>query len=88
LGQAQNRLPLCVRNAQGRCVVIAKATQRTLDGAKIEIGETDLSVLSSTVVVAQLVARGVSRLTAERFVEIERGDDMPGRARPHAVARR
>jgi hypothetical protein len=40
------------------------------------------------VVVAQLVARGVSRLTAERFVELERGDEKPGRARPHAVARR
>jgi hypothetical protein len=68
--------------------VIAPGTHRPLGGAKIEIGEMDLRVLSSTVVVAQLVARGVSRLTAERLVEIERGDAEPGRARPHAVARR
>jgi len=88
LGQAQRAFPYAFATRQGRCVVIAKATHASLDGAKIEIGENDLSVLSSTVVVAQLVARGVSRLTAERFVELERGDDKPGRARPHAVARR
>ena len=88
MGQAQIAFPHAFATRQGRCVVIAKATQKSLDGAKIEIGEHDLSVLSSTVVVAQLVARGVSRLTAERFVELERGDDTPGRARPHAVARR
>jgi hypothetical protein len=88
LGQAQTAFPYAFATRQGRCVVIAKATHVSLDGAKIEIGENDLSVLSSTVVVAQLVARGVSRLTAERFVELERGDDKPGRARPHAVARR
>lgn len=67
---------------------MAPATQKSLDGARLEIGDADPQFMSSTVLVAQLVARGVSRLTAERFVEIERGDAEAGRARPHAVARR
>jgi hypothetical protein len=56
--------------------------------ASIEISESEMMHLSSTVLVARLVAGGVSRLTAERFVEIQRGSAESGRARPHAVARR
>jgi hypothetical protein len=56
--------------------------------AHVDISEADMLGLSSTVLVARLVAGGVSRLTAERFVEIQRGSAEAGRARPHAVARR
>ncbi|HEX6701088.1 MAG TPA: hypothetical protein VF101_10200 [Gaiellaceae bacterium] len=38
--------------------------------------------------VERLVRDGVSRLTAERIVEIERSDVGPGRARRHAMAHR
>jgi hypothetical protein len=54
----------------------------------VEISESDLKLLSDTVLVARLMAGGVSRLTAMRFVEIQRGTGESGRARPHAVARR
>jgi hypothetical protein len=39
-------------------------------------------------VIDRLVEAGSSRLTAERMVEIERGEAEPGRARPHGMARR
>lgn len=67
---------------------------RTGNGSKtnklagIEIAESELRLLSDTVLVARLVTRGVSRLTAERFVAIQRGTAESGRARPHAVSRR
>lgn len=51
---------------------------------KVEISAADVKALSN---VEQLVARGASRLTAERIVAIERGDAEPGRARPHTQAR-
>ena len=54
----------------------------------IEISESDLKRLSPSALVARLVAGGVSPLTAERFVEIRRGDVELGRARPHATSRR
>jgi hypothetical protein len=56
--------------------------------ASIEISKSDMQLLSTTALVARLVAGGVSRLTAERFVEIQRGSAEAGRARPHALARR
>jgi hypothetical protein len=56
--------------------------------AGLEISESELKLHSDTVLVARLMAQGVSRLTAERFVEIQRGTGESGRARPHAVARR
>jgi hypothetical protein len=37
--------------------------------------------------VERLVATGRSRVTAERMVAIELGEDKPGRARRHALAR-
>ena len=57
-------------------------------GARLEISETDMRELSSAVLVGRLVKRGVSRLTAERFVAIQRGETAPGRARFHTTARR
>jgi hypothetical protein len=56
--------------------------------ASVDISESDMELLSSTALVARLVAGGVSRLTAERFVEIQRGKGNSGRARPHSMSRR
>jgi hypothetical protein len=56
--------------------------------ARIEISKSDMQLLSTTALVAKLVAGGVSRLTAERFIEIQRGSAEAGRARPHAISRR
>jgi hypothetical protein len=55
---------------------------------RIGISEPEMEGLSSTVLIARLVAGGVSRLTAERFVEIQRGSAEAGRARPHTLSRR
>jgi hypothetical protein len=44
--------------------------------------------LSKATVVTRLVESGVSRLTAERIVEIEHGSAEPGRARTHTTSRR
>lgn len=71
------------RNLTGkRCVIARKETNE-----KMEIAAAEMH-LSSFALVERLVARGFSRLTAERFVEIERGAAEAGRARPHPVARR
>ena len=64
---------------------------RPADGsrsARLEISETDMRELSSAVLVGRLVHRGVSRITAERFIAIQRGEAAPGRARFHTTARR
>jgi hypothetical protein len=53
----------------------------------VELSDAELKLLSETDLVARLVAGGVSRLTAERFVEIQRGNADSGRARPHAMSR-
>jgi hypothetical protein len=55
--------------------------------ASIEISQSELKLLSTTVLVSRLVDGGVSRLTAERFIEIQRGTVESGRARPHPLAR-
>jgi hypothetical protein len=55
---------------------------------EIEIAVREMKGLSETAVVARLVESGVSRLTAERIVEIERGSAEPGRARTHTTSRR
>jgi hypothetical protein len=47
-----------------------------------------VSQLRDWEVVDRLVEAGSSRLTAERIVEIERGEAEPGRARPHGMSRR
>jgi hypothetical protein len=65
--------------------------RRLADGsssARLEISETDMRELSSAVLIGRLVKRGVSRLTAERFIAIQRGEAVPGRARFHTTARR
>jgi hypothetical protein len=55
---------------------------------RVGISEPEMQVLNTTVLVARLVAGGVSRLTAERFIEIRRGSAEAGRARPHILSRR
>ena len=54
----------------------------------VEISESEMQGLSSSVLVARLMNAGVSRLTAERYIEIQQGGAAPSRARPHAVSRR
>jgi hypothetical protein len=56
--------------------------------ASIEISKSDMQLLSTTALVARLVAGGVSRLTAERFIAIQRGSAEAGRARTHTLSRR
>jgi hypothetical protein len=54
----------------------------------IKIADVDAERLTGTALVERLVDNGISRLTAERFVAIERGAVEAGRARPHTQARR
>ena len=58
------------------------------DLEKIELADPAMRELSNSALVERLVVSGYSRLTAERFVEIERGTAEAGRARPHTTARR
>jgi hypothetical protein len=54
---------------------------------EIEIAVREMKELTKASVVARLVESGVSRLTAERVVEIQRGSAEPGRARTHTTSR-
>jgi hypothetical protein len=54
----------------------------------LALSDSEVSRLRDWEVVDLLVEAGSSRLTAERMVEIERGEADPGRARPHGMARR
>ncbi|HWB56621.1 MAG TPA: hypothetical protein VG479_06775 [Gaiellaceae bacterium] len=54
----------------------------------VEISDADVQRLSGAALVDRLVAGGISRLSAERMVEIEQGTAEAGRARAHAQARR
>ena len=55
---------------------------------EIQIEVREMKALSNMMVVERLVDRGVSRLSAERIIEIERGTCEPGRARTHTLSRR
>jgi hypothetical protein len=55
----------------------------TLFGA-LKIRNSELRYLSNAMIVERLVASGVSRLSADRIVAVQRGNDEPGRARRHA----
>ena len=59
-----------------------------MKAGEIQLAVKEMKALSSATVVARLVDKGVSRLTAERIVEIERGTVEPGRARTHTMSRR
>jgi hypothetical protein len=54
----------------------------------LAIPEREAVELSDEAVVRRLVASGVSRLTAERIVSIERAAESPSRARSRPQSRR
>ncbi len=54
----------------------------------VEMDDAEVKTLSGSALVDRLVEGGMSRLSAERTVEIDRGTAEPGRARPHSQARR
>jgi hypothetical protein len=54
----------------------------------VEISEVQLRMLSSSALVDRLVDSGISRLSADRMVAIERGGAEAGRARRHTQAHR
>jgi len=66
----------------------AERFSQAVSPTSIAIPESELRRLSNAALVERLVSGGVSRLTAERFVEIQRGNCVPGRARPHSPSRR
>jgi hypothetical protein len=55
---------------------------------KLEIADSDMQWLSDTMIVHRLVESGVSRLSAERIVAVQRGEVEPGRARRHTQSHR
>jgi hypothetical protein len=55
----------------------------TLFGA-LAIANSELRYLSNAMIVERLVESGVSRLSADRIVAVQRGQLEPGRARRHA----
>jgi hypothetical protein len=55
---------------------------------RVEVSEADLKELSRSVLIDRLTAGGLSRLSAERIIAIERGLAERGRARAHMQARR
>jgi hypothetical protein len=53
----------------------------------LELTAAEAEELSDASIVERLVESGHSRLTAARMVELGRGEDELGRARPHKGAR-
>jgi hypothetical protein len=66
----------------------AGTVQRIACFGELEFTEAEAAKLSDAAIVERLVETGVSRLTAARIVEVERGDGEVSRARPHSTARR
>jgi hypothetical protein len=54
--------------------------------AQLELSAGEAETLSDAEIVMRAVDVGISRLTAERMIELGRGDD-PARARPHGQSR-
>jgi hypothetical protein len=54
---------------------------------RIELPERTVEMANNDELVRLLVDAGASRLTAERLVELERGEGEPGRARRHRAGR-
>jgi hypothetical protein len=54
----------------------------------LAIANAELRNLSNEMIVERLVASGVSRLSADRIVAVQRGQIEPGRARRHAQGHR
>lgn len=56
--------------------------------AQLGLDEAEAASLPNAMIVERLVERGVSRLSAERIVAVQRDDVEPGRARRHAKSYR
>ena len=54
---------------------------------KLELSEAEAKRLGDARIVERIVSTGVSRLSAERMVQIEREKVEPGRARRRAQSR-
>jgi hypothetical protein len=54
----------------------------------LEIAHSEVHWLSNAMIVERLCDSGVSRLSAERIVAVQRGEVEPGRARRHATGHR
>jgi hypothetical protein len=54
----------------------------------LEIADSEMQWLSNTAIIARLIESGVSRLSAERIVAVQRGGIEPGRARRHGQSHR
>jgi hypothetical protein len=54
---------------------------------RVGLSDEEAKALTSGALVDRLVAVGISRLSAERMVAIERGTAKVGRARAHPTAR-
>jgi hypothetical protein len=54
----------------------------------LEIADSELRLLTDAMIVERLVASGVSRLSAARIVDVQRGDAELGRARRHSQSHR
>lgn len=55
---------------------------------RLEIADSEVKLLSDSMIVGRLVESGVSRLSAERIVAVQRDAIEPGRARRHAPSHR
>ena len=55
---------------------------------EIQLAVREMKSLSNAMVVERLVDAGISRLSAQRIVEVERDACEPGRARTHTMSRR
>ena len=55
---------------------------------EIQLAVREMKALSNAMVIERLVDAGISRLSAMRIVEVERGSVEPGRARTHTMSRR
>ena len=55
---------------------------------EIQLAVREMTALSNAMVVERLVDAGISRLSAQRIVEVERQACEPGRARTHTMSRR
>jgi hypothetical protein len=55
---------------------------------RLEIANSELRYLSNAMIVERLVESGVSRVSADRIVAVQRGQLEPGRARRHGQSHR
>jgi hypothetical protein len=79
------------QNGDPRSDVDARRRRAGAPAARTRLATLDPTVrdgMAETGDVERLVENGMSRLAAQRLVEIARDGAEPGRARPHALSRR